>query len=160
MLQVWVIYSCSIVFQQKTTWHAIGHRAELALEPPDKDFGISCATLFWWSWVADASWLLTVCKILPPQFPSFASRSQSICADRRRTCLCSDRFCSCCWSVSSDGPLKEFRSRDSKLWGPLNATASPYSASCLVSRLQLVPLTTAFLFAPAGAQQSSPVLLQ
>lgn len=99
-------------------------------------------------------------KSFPLSFHPFAWCSQSICADRRRTCLCSHRFCSCCWSLSSDGPLKEFRSRDSKLWGPLNATASQYSASCLVSRLQLVPLTTAFLFAPAGDQQSSPVLLQ
>lgn len=54
--------------------------------------------------------------------------------------------------------VKEFCSWDSEWSGPLNATALQYSASCLVSRLQLVHLTSAFLFAPAGDPQSSAVI--
>lgn len=36
------------------------------LEPPDKDFGISYTTLFGWSKVTNAQWLLTLFTVLLP----------------------------------------------------------------------------------------------
>lgn len=118
--------------------------------PPDKDFGISCATFFWWSWVAEPSRLLTACEILPPSVSILSLRAL------RGGHVCAPAVGECEEGGSHLRPLKELCSRDTNWWGRWNATASRHSASCLVSRLQLVPLTTAFLFAPAGDPQSPP----
>lgn len=130
-------------------------RLSSLLEPPDKDLGIRYTSLFRWSKVTNGSWLLTLFKILPPQFPSFCI-SYTL-KDRNRL--------TGSWTYSVTGRRKSLESLGCNHGGWLAADGAwkrlfyhgnqsgldhwmryfPFF-HFLVSRLQLVSLTTVFLF--------------
>lgn len=133
--------------RQQRSWHAIrlGDWSHSWCPPLQTRISrISHTSLFEWSEVANASWLLTSFKTLPPHSIPRApgkhgGQRQYRCLASPATSVCWSHCCSQGWLVAGRRSIKKDLARGTRgRWWPLNAVAPRYSVSRLVSRLQLV----------------------